>query len=313
MDGRRARAAALRHRHAVVVRRRRPRRGGPRPPDLVVSYDLFLNDTARRFADVVLPGTSWLEELGCKSTNTHLYLMEKALRARRARRAPVVVGAARARAAARHRRLLPVGDATRARSTRSSIIRRPGTPRWRRCARRAACARSRISHVAHPDLAFPDAVGQGRALLGARRRRSACRRCRCTRTCPRRRVTRSSLRQGRTLTHFHGFYDHGRALPSLAAARSRAGAVDLARRRGRARRGATARRSACYNERGELRARARVTDRDPAPARCGCATAGTGSTTSPPATPSSRTRRSTRSASPAGQAAFDAAVEVAPV
>ena len=32
--------------------------------DLVVSYDLFLNDTARRFADVVLPATAWLEEIG---------------------------------------------------------------------------------------------------------------------------------------------------------------------------------------------------------------------------------------------------------
>src|SRR6185503_15617532 len=30
--------------------------------DLVVSYDLFLNDTARRLADVVLPATAWLEE-----------------------------------------------------------------------------------------------------------------------------------------------------------------------------------------------------------------------------------------------------------
>ena len=47
--------------------------------DLVVCHDLFMNDTARRFADVVLPGTSWLEEVGCKSTNTHLYLMEQAL------------------------------------------------------------------------------------------------------------------------------------------------------------------------------------------------------------------------------------------
>ena len=27
----------------------------------------------------MLPGTSWLEELGCKSTNTHLYLMPKIL------------------------------------------------------------------------------------------------------------------------------------------------------------------------------------------------------------------------------------------
>jgi anaerobic selenocysteine-containing dehydrogenase len=47
--------------------------------DLVVSYDLFMNDTARRFTDVVLPGTAWLEELGCKATNAHLYLMEQAL------------------------------------------------------------------------------------------------------------------------------------------------------------------------------------------------------------------------------------------
>ena len=46
---------------------------------MVVSYDLFLNDTARRHADVVLPGTAWLEEVGCKMTHTHLYLMERAL------------------------------------------------------------------------------------------------------------------------------------------------------------------------------------------------------------------------------------------
>src|SRR5258708_8926568 len=47
--------------------------------DLIVVQDLFLNDTARRFADGVLPGTAWVEELGCKATNTHLYLMEPAL------------------------------------------------------------------------------------------------------------------------------------------------------------------------------------------------------------------------------------------
>ena len=45
-----------------------------------MSYDLFLNDTARRFADdVVLPSTCWLEELGAKAAFTHLYLMELAL------------------------------------------------------------------------------------------------------------------------------------------------------------------------------------------------------------------------------------------
>jgi anaerobic selenocysteine-containing dehydrogenase len=38
-----------------------------------------MNETARRFADVVLPRTAWLEELGFKVTNSHLYLMERAL------------------------------------------------------------------------------------------------------------------------------------------------------------------------------------------------------------------------------------------
>jgi anaerobic selenocysteine-containing dehydrogenase len=47
--------------------------------ELCVSYDLFMNDTARRFSDVFLPSTCWLEELGCKSTNTHLYLMPQVL------------------------------------------------------------------------------------------------------------------------------------------------------------------------------------------------------------------------------------------
>src|SRR5215471_8734265 len=47
--------------------------------ELVVCVDLFMNETARRFADVVLPRTAWLEELGFKVTNTHLYLIERAL------------------------------------------------------------------------------------------------------------------------------------------------------------------------------------------------------------------------------------------
>ncbi|MBV8121827.1 MAG: molybdopterin-dependent oxidoreductase, partial [Alphaproteobacteria bacterium] len=47
--------------------------------DLVVCHDLFMNETTRRFADVVLPGTAWLEDLGCKATHTHLYLTERIL------------------------------------------------------------------------------------------------------------------------------------------------------------------------------------------------------------------------------------------
>jgi len=71
-----------------------------------------------------------------------------------------------------------------------------------------------------------------------------------------------TLCQGRTLTHFHGFYDHGRALPTLARADpepvlwiSPADAVA----RGVAD-GAPIR---IVNERGAMPARARVTDRIP--------------------------------------------------
>ncbi|WP_201367473.1 molybdopterin-containing oxidoreductase family protein, partial [Dictyobacter formicarum] len=46
---------------------------------LIVSYDLFMNETSRRYADLVLPATAWLESIGLKQTATHIYLMEKAL------------------------------------------------------------------------------------------------------------------------------------------------------------------------------------------------------------------------------------------
>lgn len=47
--------------------------------DLVVAYDIFPNQFIREAADIVLPGTIWLEEIGAKSTNTHIHLTDKAL------------------------------------------------------------------------------------------------------------------------------------------------------------------------------------------------------------------------------------------
>jgi len=47
--------------------------------DLVVSHDLFMNETAASHAQLVLPSTAWLEELGCKMTHTHLYLSDALL------------------------------------------------------------------------------------------------------------------------------------------------------------------------------------------------------------------------------------------
>lgn len=45
--------------------------------DMVVVFDLFLNHTAREVGDIVLPATGWLEELGLRTSNSRIYLMDK--------------------------------------------------------------------------------------------------------------------------------------------------------------------------------------------------------------------------------------------
>ena len=227
--------------------------------DLVVSHDLFWNDTARRFADVVLPGTSWLEELGCKSTNTHLYLMPKVLEAPgEARPAAWILRELARRLGVDG--LLPVGHrrgpARRDPRPPGDRPRDGGRPPGRGRDPRAADLARRPSH---PRLR--DAVGQGRALLGAGGRARAP-----APAGPRARAGVShplAFRQGRTLTQFHGFYDHGQALPTLArldpeprlwiapADAAARGLVD----------GAAIR---VFNERGAFDARAHVTARVPA-------------------------------------------------
>jgi len=72
-----------------------------------------------------------------------------------------------------------------------------------------------------------------------------------------------TLRQGRTLAHFHGFYDHGRALPSLAAIEPEA-VLWISPGDAAARGVAEGARIRVFNERGAMEARARVTDRVPA-------------------------------------------------
>ena len=226
--------------------------------DLVVAYDLFMNDTARRFADVVLPATAWLEELGCKSTNTHLYLMPKVLEA---------PGEARPIAWVLReltRRLgiddfYPWPDEAGA---LDAILDHPATGHATVAALAAegGMRALRISHVAHPDLKF--STPSGKIELYSERAKSLG-----LPPLPVHEEAAASpypltLQQGRTLTHFHGFYDHGRALPTLAAADPEPvlwiAPADAARR-------AIADGGALriVNARGEMRARARVTSRVP--------------------------------------------------
>ncbi|HVG80373.1 MAG TPA: molybdopterin-dependent oxidoreductase [Patescibacteria group bacterium] len=227
--------------------------------DLVVSYDLFLNDTARRFADVVLPATAWLEELGCKSTNTHLYLMPKILEPAGRTRSIVWV----LRELAGRLGLDDFFPWSSDSGPLDAILDHPATGHASVAALTAegGMRALNVSHVAHPDLKFPTPSGKielystraadlGLPPLPVHEAPAAATPFPLT------------LRQGRTLTHFHGFYDHGQALPTLAKADP--GPVLWISPADAAARGVTDGAAIrIHNERGALSARALVTTRIP--------------------------------------------------
>jgi anaerobic selenocysteine-containing dehydrogenase len=227
--------------------------------DLVVSFDLFLNDTARRFAHVALPGTAWVEELGAKATNTHVYLMPKAVEPPGECRSMMSV----LRELAQRMDVpdfFPWADEA---GPLDAILAHPRT-RHATVAALTAEGGMRaldVSHVGHHDLKFP--TPSGKVELSSARAASLGLPALPTYEPLPASTFPLQFRQGRTLSHFHGFYDHGRALPSLAAAdpepqlwispadAAARGIDDRAHIR-------------IWNERGEMRARAHVTDRIPA-------------------------------------------------
>jgi anaerobic selenocysteine-containing dehydrogenase len=227
--------------------------------DLVVSYELFMNDTARRFADVVLPSTSWLEELGCKSTNTHLYLMPQVLDPPGETRSGTWV----LKELARRLGLEDFYPWTSAEDLLDTLLDHPATGHATVAALRAegGFRALRISHVAYPDRVFDTPSGKVEFISERARALGLP-------ALPMYESPSSSryplvFQQGRSLTHFHAFYDHGRALSSLVKADPEPElwiAPADAHTRGLGD-GAAIR---IYNERGELRARARVTAKIPA-------------------------------------------------
>jgi len=227
--------------------------------ELIVSYELFWNDTARRFADVVLPSTAWLEELGCKATNTHLYLMEPALSPLPGVRTGAWVLrelAARLGVADFYPWAGPEGPI-------DAILDHPATGHATVAALRAkgGMRALRVSHVGHPDLVFP--TPSGKVEFASERAASlGLPALPVYEPLPAARYP-LALRQGRTLAHFHGFYDHGRALPSLAEVEAEP-ALWISPADAAVRGLADGAAIRVFNERGELRARAHVTDRMPA-------------------------------------------------
>ncbi len=181
--------------------------------DLVVCHELFMNETTRQVADVVLPATAWLEDLGAKATHTHVYLCEQAL-------APA--GEAR-----------PVQDVLRGLAERldvpdfypwadqeallDTLLDHPSTGHATIASLRANGGKAalRVSPHAYPDGAFH--TPSGKIEFHSARAEAAG-----LPPLPDHEPAAESdapltLAPGRTLTQFHAFYDHGRALPLLAA------------------------------------------------------------------------------------------------
>jgi anaerobic selenocysteine-containing dehydrogenase len=274
---------------------------------LVVSYDLFLNETASRFADVVLPATAWLEELGCKSAFTHLYLME-----------PVLAPAGEARPATWVMRELAARLGLESffpwasdEAMVDAILDHPATGHATVASLRArgGIGELRISHVANPRLEFDtpsrriefyseDAVRLGLPALPEWQAPS-----------PPAAGFPLTLTQGRTLTHFHGFYNNGRELPTLAR-REREPQVWISIADAAARGLADGAAIRVHNARGELSARARVTDRIPA-GTLWLRDGWPGLNTLTDGAPVLPDAAADRFAFSAGQSTFDARVEVA--
>jgi anaerobic selenocysteine-containing dehydrogenase len=181
--------------------------------DLVVSYDLFMNDTARRFADIVLPSTAWLEQIGCKSTNTHLYLMEPALPPPGETR-PLSWILQRLAERLDVADVFPWADEEEA---IDAILAHPSTGHATVASLRAqgGIGALTISHVAHPDHRYATPSGKVE-FYSARAADLGLPPLPVHETSAPVPAYPLALAQGRTLSHFHSFYDHGQALPSLA-------------------------------------------------------------------------------------------------
>jgi len=180
--------------------------------EMVVCVDLFMNETARRFADIVLPGTAWLEELGFKVTNTHLYLMERALEREGETRPVHEILRSLANS-------LGVVDFFPWASTEEMldvILNDPTTGHATVASLRAAGGFMplKVPGIAYADRKFDSPSGKIEFYSSQAARLGLP-------PLPVHKVDQSSpyplaLSFGRTLTHFHSFYDEGKALSSLA-------------------------------------------------------------------------------------------------
>ena len=223
--------------------------------EMVVCVDLFMNETARRFADVVLPGTAWLEELRFKVTNTHLYLMERTLE-REGETRPIHEIL---RSLANSLGIVDFFPWASMEELLDVILNDPTTGYATIASLRAAggFVSLKVPAIAYADRKFDTPSGKIEFYSSQAVRLGLP-------PLPVHKVDKGSpyplaLSFGRTLTHFHSFYDEGKALSSLAK-HNAAPQLWISPADADARQLANGDAIKIYNDRGEFAAKACITN-----------------------------------------------------
>ncbi len=185
---------------------------------LIVSYDLFQHATSRRYADLVLPATAWLENIGLKQTATHIYLMERALApAGECRSLPTFLRELAQRLGVENffpwhdeegyvNALLAAQKTTDGEPLTIAELRQHGGY-WQK---------NGLSHIAYQDHTFD--TPSHKIEFWSERAYQAGLSPLPSYTAPAEAAYPLRFCQGRTLTAFHAFFDEGQALPTLARA-----------------------------------------------------------------------------------------------
>ena len=181
--------------------------------ELIVVHDVFPNQMIREVADIVLPSTIWLEEIGAKSTNTYVHLSDRVLPAAgEAKPAHEIYKGLAARLGIEDVYPWPDQEAAM-----NAALDHPATGHTTVEAMRANGGRAalNVSHVSYPTLEFTTPSGK----IEFYSQRAADMGISPLPECEDSEVQEPGLilAHGRTFAHFHSFYDNARALPTLAA------------------------------------------------------------------------------------------------
>jgi anaerobic selenocysteine-containing dehydrogenase len=226
--------------------------------ELIVAYDIFPNQMIREVADIVLPGTIWLEEIGAKSTNTYVHLCDYVLPAAGEAKPTYHIYQGLAERLGVED-VYPWADQEAA---MNAALDHPATGHTTVADMRAngGHAALQVSHVAYPTFRFTTPSGKLEFFSQRARDMGLAPLPICIEM--EKQQTGLALAQGRTFAHFHAFYDHARALPTLAA-REDAPDLWIAPQDADARGIADADAIEVSNAGGAFRARAKVTARIP--------------------------------------------------